>query len=406
MRSHAIALLLAFIAPGLVMAHEEATVPATADAERIIAFPDTAEYLTLVADLHTHSVFSDGHVWPRTRVEEALRDGLDALAITEHLEYQPHRADLINSDRNRAYDIAALSAQGQDLIVIRGSEITREMPVGHINAVFITDANALFSEPAEAKGIVDADAYDTLVSGWPAENALEAANAQGAFLFWNHPDWTAQAPDGITRPTPFHLEAIANQQLHGIEVANTYGYSEEAFQVALDQDLALIGVSDVHELIDWDYEPYKGGHRPVTLVFAKERSSSGIRDALFARRTVVWYKNLLLGRQEHLLPLLQASLRAVDAKYVAETLTVQFTLVNDSDARLLLDNRSEFTFLDSGDLIEVLPHGSIELVVKPRAQVDSIALEFTVLNALIAPKQAVTITLQLPVSPAEKSPGE
>jgi len=83
-----------------------------------------------------------------------------------------------------------LSAQGRDLIVIRGSEITREMPVGHINAVFITDANALFSEPAEAREIADADAYDTLVSGWPAKNALEGASAQGAFLFWNHPDWT------------------------------------------------------------------------------------------------------------------------------------------------------------------------------------------------------------------------
>ena len=30
--------------------------------------------------LHTHSVFSDGHVWPRIRVAEAIRDGLDAMA--------------------------------------------------------------------------------------------------------------------------------------------------------------------------------------------------------------------------------------------------------------------------------------------------------------------------------------
>lgn len=32
-------------------------------------------------DLHTHSVFSDGQVWPSIRVEEGVRDGLDALAI-------------------------------------------------------------------------------------------------------------------------------------------------------------------------------------------------------------------------------------------------------------------------------------------------------------------------------------
>jgi histidinol phosphatase-like PHP family hydrolase len=50
--------------------------------------------MTLVVDLHTHSVFSDGHVWPSVRVGEAIADGLDAVAITEHLEWQPHLDDI------------------------------------------------------------------------------------------------------------------------------------------------------------------------------------------------------------------------------------------------------------------------------------------------------------------------
>ena len=58
--------------------------------DRAISFPDTEEYLTISSDLHTHSVFSDGHVWPNIRVAEALKDNLDSIAITEHLEYQPH----------------------------------------------------------------------------------------------------------------------------------------------------------------------------------------------------------------------------------------------------------------------------------------------------------------------------
>lgn len=41
-------------------------------------------------DLHIHTVFSDGNVWPTLRVEEARREGLDLIAMTEHLEYQPH----------------------------------------------------------------------------------------------------------------------------------------------------------------------------------------------------------------------------------------------------------------------------------------------------------------------------
>ena len=73
--------------------HGAASRPKTADEDRLIQFPDTEKYQTIVLDPHTHSTFSDGHVWPRIRVAEALRDGLDAMAITEHLEWQPHLVD-------------------------------------------------------------------------------------------------------------------------------------------------------------------------------------------------------------------------------------------------------------------------------------------------------------------------
>ena len=48
------------------------------------------------ADLHIHTTFSDGSVWPNIRVSEALREGLDLISITDHLEYQPHHKDLPN----------------------------------------------------------------------------------------------------------------------------------------------------------------------------------------------------------------------------------------------------------------------------------------------------------------------
>jgi predicted metal-dependent phosphoesterase TrpH len=381
-----------------VFAHDDAAKPDDPDADRLIVFPDTADYLTLSVDLHTHSVFSDGHVWPRTRVEEALRDGLDALAITEHLEWQPHRADIIHPDRNRSFEIARASARETGLLVIPGSEITRSMPVGHINAIFLTDSNALLSETAGAKSAIDPAEYSRLTRQWPAENALRVANEQGGFVFWNHPDWTDQAPDGIARPTDFHLAAFARGELHGIEIANGDTYSEEAFQVALDHELTLIGVSDIHELIDWDYEPHKGGHRPVTLVFASERSNLGIRDALFERRTVVWYKNTLMGRPEHLLPLLRASLVPGNAEYVAETDTAIVPLSNRSDARFILENRSGLTFINAGDLIEIPPHETVELQVKTRERLDEITLDFAVRNALVAPKESAGMRLRVPVS--------
>ena len=69
----------------VAVSHEKAGAPKPST-QRAIVFPDTADYQTLAVDLHTHSVFSDGHVWPNIRVAEALQDGLDAIAITEHLE--------------------------------------------------------------------------------------------------------------------------------------------------------------------------------------------------------------------------------------------------------------------------------------------------------------------------------
>ena len=45
--------------------------------------------------------------------------------------------------------------------------------------------------------------------------------------------------------------------------------------------MPMIGTSDVHNLIDWDYHPEAGGHRPVTLAFAVEKSNEAAKEALF-----------------------------------------------------------------------------------------------------------------------------
>ena len=362
--------------------------------ERSIVFPNTEEYLTLVTDLHTHSVFSDGHVWPKIRVGEALRDGLDGLAITEHLEYQPHRADILHPDRNRAIQQASEAAKDSNLLVIPGSEITRDMPAGHINAIFITDANKLINVPTPPKDDADVAGFYAAAKEWPAQKAVEAAARQGAFLFWNHPYWARQTPDGIARITGFHESNAKNELLHGIEIANGNTYSEEAFAIALEHDLALIGVSDVHDLIDWDYKPEQGGHRPVTLVLANERSMDGLKEALFDQRTIVWFKNLLIGRPQHLTKLLRACISVSDLEYMAGTSVAKITITNSSDAHFKMSNQSELTFMETGDLIELPPHSETTISVKLVQKADHITLPFQVLNTLVAPKQHAIISLK------------
>lgn len=355
-----------------------ATTPAFAHEDshdgRRMTFPKTANGgVILPVDLHTHSVFSDGSVWPDIRVQEAERDGLAAMAVTEHLEYQPHAADVPHRDRNRSHAIATEAAAGKSLLVINGAEITRDMPPGHVNAVFVTDANALRTRDAEA--------------------AIRTANGQGAFVFWNHPYWTAQTPDGVARLLPLHERLIAAGQLHGVEVANGADYSEAALKIALDNNLAIIGTSDIHGLVDWDYDVPNGGHRTVTLVLARDGSAGAIRDALRARETVAWYRDLLIGRPEQVTEVVRASLTMKVLGLVENSRLVRVRIANASSTPFILKAAAPQTIYNSGDLFTVPAHGDIELHLSGGIDQAKVELTVEVVNTVIAPDDTLSVTL-------------
>ncbi|MCX6254082.1 MAG: Sb-PDE family phosphodiesterase [Bacteroidia bacterium] len=244
---------------------------------KTVHLPDLPGYVTLKCDFHMHTVFSDGDVWPTVRVDEALRDGLDAIAITDHLEYTP-KEDFIPVDYNAAWKIAEEYAKERNLILVHGAEITRKMPPGHFNALFITDAS-----------LIEKDSI------W---DSFEAAIKQGAFLQWDHPGWKAQQPDGIPRMYEIHQRLIKNGWLHGIEFFNDYDYYPLVFTFCKQYNLALMGNSDVHGSISENYSDPDNTNRPMTLVFAKERSHDSLKEALFAGRTMVYFRDMLAGKEE------------------------------------------------------------------------------------------------------------
>ncbi len=343
------------------------------DDQRHMEFPALADGgVILPADLHTHSVLSDGSVWPDIRAQEAKRDGLAGFAVTEHLEYQPHSADIPHRNRNRSFEIAREEA-GADVMVFNGSEITRDMPPGHVNAVFLRDANALRVRDAEA--------------------AIREANAQGAFVFWNHPYWTAQRPDGVAVLEPMHERLIAAGQLHGIEVANGADYSEAALRIALDNNLAILGTSDIHGLIDWDYDLDAGEHRTVTLVLAAARTQEAMHEALSARRTVAWYRHQLIGRPREVEDVVRAALRLEVTGLVDDTRLVGVTIHNASSVRFTLRVRPETVLYNNADLITVPAHGKVSLQVSGGADPASLVLPVDVLNSIVAPNEHLSLTL-------------
>ena len=347
------------------------------DTDRKIQFPDVKGYKTLKCDFHIHTVFSDGQVWPNIRIEEALRDGLDAISLTEHIEYQPWKDDMKHEDRNRSYELALKYAKPHDLLIIHGTEITRDLPPGHANALFVTDVNKI---------MVD-DAYES----------YKAARDQGAFIFWNHPNWYAQTKDGIPKLTDMHKKLIADDLLHGIEVVNDLTYSEEALKIALDQDIAVIGTSDIHGLIDYQFEVANGGHRPIMLVLAKEKSEESIKEALFANRTVAWFNNILSGKDENVRAVVDASLAINNKGMIGDTDVMEIEITNSSDARYLMQNKSIYDFHADTDIVEILPQATTKIqVLTVRNKGINTPIKFEVLNAKVGYKKSLTWEIPMP----------
>jgi hypothetical protein len=350
---------------------------AAGQAQNGVSIPDIPGYKTLKCDFHIHTVFSDGTVWPTVRVDEAIREELDAISITEHIEFRPnHISGDIVSTHDRSYEIAAEAvadaAEERKLVLIRGSEITRSMAPGHSNAIFLKVCDSL-DRPE-----------------W--RDSYAEAKRQGAFIFWNHPSWQAQQPHE-TLWWPEHTEIFENGWMDGIEVVNGCDYSPEAHQWSLDRNLTMLGTSDAHDPIR-SLDPAKGEHRTMTLVFARDNTPVAIREALDARRTVVYYGNTLIGRR----PLLQSIFDSA----------IELVKIHPSERRMVVEYRNlsgltfelrrtgddpEFDYMRQGRLT-VKPHECGVFVIRfPEGKHGNVGFEVT--NFLVAPGRGLDVSYEL-----------
>lgn len=299
-----------------------------------IEIPDFDGYQTLKCDFHIHTVLSDGYVWPTVRVQEAWREGLDAIAITDHLEYRPHKK-IVVSDHNESFNIAKKEGDKYGMIVIKGAEITRKKPLGHLNALFITDANAL-------------EVKDPL-------QAIDIARSQGGYILWNHPGW----PDNNSTIYDVHAELLKAGKIDAYEVYNHMESYPLTFDWFAQYNIAPMANTDVHGTIEGDYG--SGAMRPLTLVFAKERTEAAIREALDARRTAALFFGNLVGSEEYLTKLLAASLK----------------IRRINEKKIEVTNVSDITYkMKVGNTLYIFPAGKAAMVSVPTE-------ELTVLNCFV-----------------------
>lgn len=339
---------------------------ATADPRHEIHFPDIPGYKTLICDFHTHTVFSDGNVWPTVRMQEAWREGIDAIAVTDHIEYLPHK-EYVKPDLNASYEIAKPQAERDKVTLIKGTEITRSTPPGHFNAIFIKDV-----DPINTEEFTD---------------AVEAAINQGGFVFWNHPLWQGREKG---RWREVHQELYDKKWLGGVEVLNGDSYYPEAHQWCLDKKLAMLGNSDIHAP-SLRHGSNPGDHRALTLVFAKDSTQDAIKEALQDARTAAWDNERIIGHERHLAPLFYASVQVFAPHHT----------INE-DNWIEIKNRSHLTYKlkRTGKLgpatITLEANASIIVRLALNPANDNRTLRYTAENILIAPNTGLPVALEIP----------
>ncbi len=373
----------ALLVVGLLLS---AFLPLTAEApvfhRKEIKVPDIQGYLTLKCDFHMHTVFSDGRVWPTVRVEEAWQEGLDAISITDHIEYHPHKKD-VSTDHSRPYEIAAGRAEELSLLFIRGAEVTRSQPTGHYNAIFLENVDPL-------------DQTDSI-------EALKEAKAQGGFIFWNHPGWKDTDENGLARWQPVHTTIYEKGLMHGIEVVNGRDYYPNAHRWALEKKLTLMGNTDVHSPMSFNYHP--GEIRPLTLVFAKQRSPAAIKEALFERRTAVYVEGKLYGERRFLEPLFEKSVEIPTPRIVLKgkrgSASVMVRNHSDIPLRLVADGKVEG--IEFPENLTLVPDATVILRVSASGGdlapgTRTVELPFRVKNLHLSPEETLPVKLSIEVT--------
>lgn len=289
--------------------------------------PEVEGYTLLKCDLHTHTVFSDGYVWPTTRIEEAFRDGLDAIAITEHFEFRHiNREDLNTDNLMREYEIAKPTADELGILLVPGLEVTRDVPTGHFNMLFIDNPTPLLKyvnkdKPGDPSNI---------------DEILAAGKELGAFIFWNHPAY--RKPNGAEWDS-IHQSLYAKGLFQGIELINSNLYVPIVHQWADEKGLTKMANTDWHSNI----RVREGWHRGMTIAFAKERSIEGLKEALVNRQTICYTSNHLYGEQQFLEPFFHNSLKIRKLSETDKTVIIEIRNTSGMPYEILPEEDDQYT---------------------------------------------------------------
>jgi hypothetical protein len=150
------------------------------------------------------------------------------------------------------------------------------------------------------------------------------------------------------------------------------------------------------------FDDLKGDSRPVTLVFAKSREESAIKEALFKQRTAVLWRNMLVGKEEFLKPIFEKSIEIDNTSIsfgINDHQYIQITNHSDINYDLLRTNKvAEITTPEKltlyGGKTVLFSIEKTEHLTKGKKKLD---LSYKVQNLLLTPEKPLDINLILEV---------
>lgn len=312
-----------------------------------IILPQVNGYNIYKGDFHIHTSYSDGRVNPAGRVDEAWRDGLDVMAITDHYEGRRYEkrmlkvlapynkdgvptkyqsgfdANCIKADFNEIHEAAVeqRDRSNYNMTIIKGCEMARDSKThGHFCCLFLEDINTV---------------YD-----FDLKEAFKKVHKQGGLVVHNHPAWNRDTSD----KTPFHEEVYSAGLIDGVEVANGYSFYPQIIRRCREEKLFMLGCTDAHGMTAHKYKDC-GSFRTMTFIFAKENTEKAIKEALLKRRTIAYSGGELFGEEQWLKDYLNAA--------------VEFRLLGESQdgksCTYLLTNHTSITYrLRIGKVVHAL----------------------------------------------------
>ena len=133
------------------------------------------------------------------------------------------------------------------------------------------------------------------------------------------------------------------------------------------------------------------------LELSQSNSQNSIKESLFKGHTFVWFKDLLIGKEENIKPIIESNIKLKSNGYIGETTVLELEVSNLSSVPISLEYQGEYTFHKNSKFLKILPNSSFKIQIKTISKVETISLPFNILNVVTGLRKSLSLDFDLKI---------